>query len=198
MELDDLKKNWKQPTIKKNTNTDIMELIQNKSYGPIAALKKESRKQIALMAVLPFVLIATNANDLSKPFTSILFWAYVALCIGIIIFAYGNYRIAARMEKMDGMVKQNLEQQINILEKRIQWKVIGLRLALLFLVLLTETVPFIQHYRMLDKWHSLNPLVRLGSYSLLFVMQYFVGKKVVKRKFGDHIDYLKRMVREMQ
>lgn len=41
MELDDLKQTWKQAEkMYKPKNQTILELIQNKSNGPIAALKK--------------------------------------------------------------------------------------------------------------------------------------------------------------
>src|SRR5437868_3525546 len=136
MELDDLKLSWKETEIKKNINTDIMKLIQHKSYGPVAALKREFRKQIIVMTILPIMLICTSADDITKPLTSVLFWAYVTFCIGVIVFAYFNYRIADKMSNMDGMVKSNLEQQVNTLETRLKWKIIGLRIALLFFVIL--------------------------------------------------------------
>jgi len=41
MELDDLKQAWKQQKpITTSKNTDIMDLIQHKTYGPVSALKK--------------------------------------------------------------------------------------------------------------------------------------------------------------
>jgi len=55
MELDDLKQTWKQSETNKNINTDIMNMIQHKTYGPIAALKKEFRKQIIVMCLLPML-----------------------------------------------------------------------------------------------------------------------------------------------
>src|SRR4051794_3653857 len=131
MELDDLKKTWKQTPVK-NINTDIMEILQHKSYGPVAALKRTFRKQIVLMFLLPFFLLATNADNILGVLTSILFWSYVAFCISIIVFAYYNYRIVNKMEGMDAMVKTNLEQQINSLEKRANWEVVSLRAVLLF------------------------------------------------------------------
>src|ERR1051325_5219705 len=104
MELDDLRHTWKETKIKKPKNTDIMELIQHKSYGPVAALKRGFKKQIKFMAVLPAILLLTNIDDVSKVLTSVMFWSYVAFCIGVIIFSYRNYRIAEKMEQMDGMV----------------------------------------------------------------------------------------------
>ena len=198
MELDDLKQTWKQPETNKNLNTNIMNLIQHKTYGPIAALKKEFRKQIVVMSLLPLLLIFANLDDISKPLTSILFWAYVLFCAGAILFAFFNYRIANQMSVMDGKVKSNLEKQVNVLQTRIQWKITGLRIAMLFFIVLTEVVPYIQHYRMLDKWHSLSPAIRFGAYTVLLLLQYFVGRKVIYRKFGSHINYLKELIREME
>ena len=197
MELDDLKQTWKQSEVK-NLNTDIMKLIQHKSYGPIAALKREFRKQIIVMMILPVMLILTNADDISRVLTSVMFWSYVAFCLGIIVFAWYNYRIVKKMEVMDGMVKSNIEQQVNILETRLKWKVIALRIVLLYFILLTEIVPYFQHYRMLDKWHSLSPVIRFGSYAALLLLQYFLSAKVIRRKFGTHLNYLKDLMREMQ
>jgi hypothetical protein len=198
MELDDLKQTWKQSETNKNINTNIMNLIQHKTYGPVAALKKEFRKQIIVLSLLPLFLILTNLDDISKPLTSILFWAYVVFCAGAATFAYFNYRIAGRMSVMDGRVKSNLEKQVNVLQTRIQWKITGLRIALLFFILLTETVPYIQHYRMLDKWHSLSPFIRFGAYAALLLIQYFAGRNIIYRKFGSHLRYLKELIRDME
>jgi hypothetical protein len=198
MELDELKQSWKQTPVKKISNTDIMELIHHKSYGPITALKKAFRKQIAVMIVLPVFLLATNMGDINKALTSTLFWAYSAFCISVVIFASYNYRIVSKMESMDGIVKANLQQQVNILDTRLKAMFVGLRIGLLILILLTEVVPYFQHYRMLDKWHSVNPLIRFSSYAALLLFQYFIGGMIIRKKFGDHIAYLKTLIKEMQ
>ncbi|HMJ48417.1 MAG TPA: hypothetical protein VK498_13885 [Ferruginibacter sp.] len=197
MELDDLKKNWKETKIETNKTTDIMQLIQHKSYGPVAELKKGFRKQMIAMSIIPFLLLLTNIDDVNKVLTSILFWSYIIFCIVIVMFAKRNYQIAGKMEGMDGMVKSNLEQQIAILEKRLQWKIVGLRIVLLFFIALVEIVPYFQHYRMLDKWHSLSPVIRFASYAALLVLQYILSTKLMFRRFGSHLQYLKELVKEM-
>jgi hypothetical protein len=197
MELDDLKNTWKENTIKKPINKNIMEMIQSKSYGPVAALKKSYKKQMLFMGLLPFLLLLTNMDDINKPLTSVMYWSYVVFCIGVFVFAYYNYRIADKMQDMNSMVKANLEQQVSLLQKRMQWKIIGLRIALLFFVVLTEVLPYFQHYRMLDKWHSLSPFIRFGFYALLFVIQYFFSPRVLQNKFGRHLTYLKELAKEM-
>src|ERR1700716_322071 len=148
MELDDLKQTWKQTPEKNNLKTNIMELIQHKDYGPVAAMKRVYRKQIILMSIIPFILLATNLMDLRIVLTSVMFWSYVAFCLGIVVFAYYNYRIVRKMEVMDEMVNTNLEHQINLLEKRKKWELAGMRGGLIFFMTLTEVVPYFQHYRM--------------------------------------------------
>lgn len=197
MELDELKQMWKQTPVK-NLNKNIMELIQHKNYGPLAALKRVFRKQILLMILIPLMLLATNSNDINNVLTSIFFWCYVAFCAGTVSFAFYNYRIVRSMEMMDGVVKTNLEQQINLLEKRAQLEIIGLRVALLFFITLTEVLPYFQHYRMLDKWHSLPLTIRVSAYGTLLLLQYFLNKKIKQRKIGRHLAYLKELLNEMK
>jgi hypothetical protein len=198
MELDDLKQTWKQTPEKNNLKTDIMELLQHKDYGPVAAMKRVYRKQIILMSIIPFILLATNLMDLRIVLTSVMFWSYVAFCVGIVVFAYYNYRIVRKMEVMDEMVNTNLEHQINLLEKRKKWELAGMRGVLIFFITLTEVVPYFQHYRMLDLWHSFSPVIRISTYLLLLFLQYFLNKRISQRNLGVHLAHLKNLVKEMQ
>jgi hypothetical protein len=198
MELDDLKQSWKETPIPTPVNKNIMEMIQHKSYGPVAALKRGFRKQMIVMALMPFILLLTNASDISKPLTSVLYWSYVVVAIGVIIVAYYNYRIADKMQDMNGMVKANLEQQVSILQTRLRWKIIGLRIVFIFFIVLLEVLPYFQHYRMLDKWHSLPLLVRIAVYLGFLLLQYFISPVILQRKFGRHLNYLNTLVKEME
>jgi len=197
MELDDLKQSWKEKTIQKPTNKSIMELIQHKSYGPVAALKRSYRKQIVVMLLMPFILLFTNLQDISKPLSSVMYWSYVVFCLGMIAMAVNNYVIAGRMQRMDVLLKENIEQQITLLETRMKWTIIGLRLALLFFIVLAEVLPYFQHFRMLDKWHSLSVFIRFGFYAALIILQYFISPLVLQRKFGRHLNSLKELAGEL-
>ena len=197
MELDDLKQRWKEKTNQKPTNKSIMEMIQHKSYGPIAALKRSYRKQMVVMLLMPLLLLLTNLDDITKPLTSVMYWSYVLFCIGIAAVAINNYITANRMQRMDGLLKENLEQQITLLQTRMNWTVISLRLALLFFVVLAEVLPYFQHFRMLDKWHSLPLLARYGTYAALFIAQYFLSPRVLQYKFGRHLESLKELAGEL-
>ena len=199
MELDDLKQAWKQQkTIITSKNTDIMDLIQHKTYGPVAALKKAFNKQMRLMAILPLLILVTNLDDVQKVLTNILFLSYIAFCAGIVVYSWFNYRLVKQMEGMDKMVKPHLSQQIDMLETRISRQIIGIRIVAVYFIVLLEVLPYIQHIRMLDKWHSLSPFIRFAVYAMFLALQYFTSRSVLNRKFGRHLTYLKSLVMEMQ
>jgi len=198
MELDELKQQWNQSDIQKPKNQNIMELIHHKSHGPVAELKRSFRKQMIAMVAVPIAIVATNLQHIDKTLSSALFWFYILFCIGVILFARNNYTLVKKMEGMDGAVKSNLEQQIFLLETRLKQNLIGIRIALLFFIVLVEVLPYFQHFRMLNTWHSLSPFIRFGAYTALFLFQFFVSRVVSQRKFGQHIAHLKELVKQMQ
>jgi hypothetical protein len=198
MELDDLKKQWQQANKLKQPKKDVIELIQQKSHGPVAELKKSFRKQMIAMTVVPIAILATNLQHIDKTLSSALFWFYILFCIGVIVFARLNYTLVKKMESMDGVVKSNLEQQVFLLETRLKQNLIGIRIALLSFIVLTEVLPYFQNFDMLNTWHSLSPFIRFGAYIALFLFQYVVSRTVSKRKFGQHIAYLKELIKQMQ
>lgn len=198
MELDDWKQSWQQAKPDKLKNTDIMELIHHKSYGPIAALKRAFLKQIRVMIIIPILIFLVNIKDWDKALTSVLFWSYVVFCIGVVIYSYVNYRIVSRMEGMSERVKETLQEQVDVLETRLRRNIVGLRIVLLYFIVLLEVLPHFQHYRMLDKWHALSPVIRFGVYAGFLLFQYFVSRRIMQIKFGNHLAYLKSLVKEMQ
>ncbi len=199
MELDELKQQWKKAdSLPTNHNQNIMEMISHNSNGPVAALKQSYRRQAAVMAVLPIVLILTNLSVIEATLSSVLFWTYVAFCIAAAVFARYNYRIVATLDETEGMVKPHLEKTIHVLETSMRQNVTGVKIALLCFIVLTEVLPYIQHFRMLDAWHSLSPWIRFGAYALLVILQYFSVRRMSYFKFGRHIERLKELVRQME
>jgi hypothetical protein len=199
MELDDLKQTWNQVDKQhKPQNRDIMELIQHKSNGPVAALKKAFRKQIRRVVLIGALIFIINADDVSKVSTNTLFWCFIIFCSGISVFFYYNYQLVNKMEGMDEMIKSSLQKQVTMLETRLRWHITGLRLVVIFFIILLEILPYFQHIRMLDKWHSISPIFRFMTYGAFLIFQYYMSRRLSKRRFGQHLAYLKELVKEMQ
>lgn len=198
MELDDLKKTWKQENQKQTKTPDIMELIHQKSRGPIASLKNSFRKQMIVVTALMSMVIATQAGNLDSTSSNLLFWTFIGFCLAMILTFYMNYRQTGKMEAMDEKVKNNLMKYVNMMEQRLRWQNIGARVVILFLILLLEIIPLYQHVRMLDTWNSLSPLIRFSSYAAYLVFQYYISRSVTRRKFGKHLDHLKSLLKEVK
>lgn len=198
MELDDLKKTWKQENQKQTKTPDIMELIHQKSRGPIASLKNSFRKQMIVVTALMSMVIATQAGNLDSISSNLLFWTFIGFCLAMILTFYMNYRQTGKMEAMDEKVKNNLMKYVNMMEERLRWQNIGARVVILFLILLLEIIPLYQHVRMLDTWNSLSPLIRFSSYAAYLVFQYYISRSVTRRKFGKHLDHLKSLLKEVK
>jgi cyanate permease len=198
MELDDLKQSWKQGDKTPSNTPNIMELIHQKSKGPIASLKTAFRKQMGAITAIMASIIITQARNIDNASSNVLFWTYIGFCLAMIAAFYFNYRLTQKMESMDEQVKNNLEQHVALLEQRLKWQVIGTRLVGLLFVLLLEVLPLYQHGRMLDKWHALPAAIRFACYAAFFVLQYFLGRAIKQRKFGKHLDHLKSLLQELR
>lgn len=197
MELDELKKIWNESPVKNKSNVTIMEQIHQKNYGPLASLKKSYQRQMLAMAIVPFVLVLLNLEQVDKLLGNVLFWSYVAFCIGMVVFSTYNYNIVKNLQAMDASVKNNLNQQVILLEKRAKLELAGFRGILLFLILLVEVVPYFQHYHLLDRWHSVFIVVRIGVYGLLLFLQWVISRRMMERKVGTHLAELKHLANQM-
>ena len=175
-----------------------MELIHQKSKGPIASLKAAFRKQMLAVTALMSAIIVTQARNVDSVSSHLLFWTYIGFCLAMIGALYFHYRLTRKMESMDEKVKTNLEQHITLLEQRLKWQSIGARMIILFFILLLEVIPLYEHVRMLATWHTLSPVIRFSSYAAYLVFQYFLSRAISQKKFGQHLDHLKIVLKEVK
>lgn len=198
MELDDLKNSWKQSTSNiKNSNTNIMELIQNKSYGPIASLKNRFRKQLVIIPIVLSILVI-NLSKHHNLFSDVLFWFYILFMMFVLFYFYFNYKMIRGMQNMDHPVKANLEKQIHILETGIKWRLIITRIMLVVFLVLLEILLFFNQEPSLVKWYAQPLYLRLLCYSAAVLLFFLFTKVVFKYKYSRHISYLKELVQQMQ
>jgi hypothetical protein len=198
MELDDLKNTWKQGKTKQQKTPDIMELIHQKSKAPLASLRHAFKRQMIAIAVLMMAITISNARNIESIPGYVLYFTYLVFCCALILAFYINYRKTGKMERMDKPVKDNLEEYVVQVEQRLKWQYVGSRFVVVLFIVLVEILPLFYHARILDRWHSVSPLIRFSSYALYFVLVYVVSRRVKQRKFGQHLDHLKELVQGMQ
>ncbi|WP_347158533.1 hypothetical protein [Pontibacter chitinilyticus] len=174
-----------------------MEIIQNKSNGPIAQLKHRFRKQLI---VLPLViaLVTLNLSRHHDLFSDALFWFFVV--IGLVMCGYFlfSYRLVSHIASMEGMVKTNLKKQVTTLERGYRVRMLVLRiLPILFLALL-ELLLFLNQEPSLARWHAQPLGIRLLCYAAVWSAFFLLTKYVLRHKYGRHIQHLKELVAQMQ
>ena len=91
MELDDLKSTWKGKETKQQT-PDIMELIHQRSKGPLASLKHAFRRQMIAIAVLMIAVTISNAGLIETVPGYVLFFTYIGFCLAVIAAFFIHYR----------------------------------------------------------------------------------------------------------
>jgi len=198
MELDKLKEAWN--TTPYNTtlnNHAIMQMIQHTGSGPVASLKKAFRKQYHLIIVVAFFVLMQLTQGFSS-INIIMFTFYVVFCLSIAYFFYSNYRIVSQIGKMDQQMKVAIQQQINMLETRLRWHLVGIRIALIIFITLLEVLPLFQHARMIDKWHSLPVYIRVLAYAALMLLQYIASRRLSRQKYGQYLAHLKDLATQLQ
>ncbi len=198
MELDDFKQAWKREDHKPTQTPDVMEMIHQRSKGPIASLQAAYRRQMRAVAAFMSIVIVTQARNLGSVSANLLFWTFIAFCLMMMGALYLNYRQTRRMESMDAPVKNNLEQHITLLEQRMKWQFNAARITTLFFILLLEVIPLYQQVRMLSTWHALPGVVRFSTYAAYLLFQHYLSRAITQKKFGKHLDHLKNLLKELR
>ncbi|MEJ7685106.1 MAG: hypothetical protein WKG06_46125 [Segetibacter sp.] len=197
MELDDLKQSWTEASKNiKPLNINIMELIQNKSYGPLAQLKNRFRKGLILIPVVVSMLII-NLSRKHDVFSDGLFWFYIIFCSLMMLYFFYNYRLINKMQYMDNFVKANFEKQVEILENGLKWRLVITRGLFLVFIVLLEVLMYYKQEPSLVKWFVQPLTIRISVYAVMIAAFYFITKFAFNYKYRKHVQYLKKLVQQM-
>ena len=198
MELDDLKKPWLESAKNiKRLNTNVMEIIQNKSYGPAAQLKRNFRKMIIIIPIVVTMLIV-NLSKKHDIFSDVLFWFYIVFISSMMLFFYYNYRLINKMQCMDCLVKSNLEKQLKTMENGFKLRLVITRGSFIIFIVLLEVLMYYHQEPALAKWYAQPPPIRMSAYAILITAWYFITKLVFRTRYGKHIQNLKNLVQQME
>src|ERR1700743_179567 len=124
MELDEFKQQWdKSSDVSQPLNTNIMELINNKSNSPLAVLEKKLRNNFY---IFPFVVLLFAGKLIGR--TTLAHTATSWLLFGILstefIFYTLSYIMVKRIQQPDGKTKENILYRVNTIQHTIQWQLI--------------------------------------------------------------------------
>ncbi len=193
MELDDLKNKW-QNNHSTNTSTSkqtIMELSQQKSYGPVAALKNVLTKQMVLIPFLVIVLIiqaVRNPSLQSDPF----FGLFTGMILLAALFFTISYLILTKMDKQAAPVAHRLKNDIRSLNNMLWCYRLTFLVAIILLPIFVEVFKDMGTMQLMQAWYDIHPVLRIGSYVSLLITSFYFSRTLFNKDFGKHLADLKK------
>lgn len=198
MELDDLKDKWRNsdPTHTSTSKQKIMELIQQKSHGPVAALKKAFRKQLLIIPTLAIGVVDAlmNPSRRTDPFFSLFFG--IVLLTGV-FFAVA-YITLHNMSKTDAPVVDQLKRQLRSLQDMMLfYRIISLA-GVLMLVIFLEVFKHLWNGLPPAHWYQVGLWLRIPAYGALLFGAYIVFNRIFQKEYGKHLDEIKKSLSDAE
>ena len=195
MELDQFKQKWRQANANNNPpERDLKSIFNRGRRGPVAALKRNFRRRIVVL-VLVCVLFLHEFRDRDL-FNNVFFLWFVVMAFCLAVLFYLNLRVVKDLEKTDEPVAAHIQSQVDLMEKRIGWYRMFTRVAFIVLIILLETLPYFSGERMLQKWHSVAPLIRVAAYAALLLFQYYAGRMLARKRYGQYLERLQNILHD--
>lgn len=200
MELDNLKTIWKeQETLAPEADPrHLAWLLQLKSRGPIARMRRNLRIEAFLMIVTYLPTIATYLILFESRMWLISLFLFVVLCFYSVYF-YRKDRLLIKMQCVTCEVRSNLSGQVKALRKYIRFYIwSGTLVILIALFVALATV----RYAMLSKGYALHwwlepvwlpALVAPFAVGLLYLNRWYANKL-----YGRHVERLGVMLQELE
>jgi hypothetical protein len=195
MDIDELKQRWQQADTNESVpGNSLRSFLRRPDRGPVAALKRNFRRQIIVLLIV-FALFLHELRE-RQIFHNVFFYWYLVCGLCLCIFFYVNLRLVKRLEKTDEALTAHIKIQVATLEKRMRWYRTFTRVAIVSLIILLEILPFYSGERMLQKWHAVEPVIRIAVYAGLLLFQYYVGRLIARRRYGKHLERLKKILND--
>lgn len=195
MELDELKTKW-QKSNSPNTITSkqkIMELSQQKSYGPVAALKQTLGRQAAIIPFLIVVLLVQvwkNPGLQTDPF--------FALFAGIIVLASIFFLLAhviiQKMSRQDMAVADRLKRQLRSLHQMLLCYRLVSIIGVIMLVIFLEAFKDRGTAQLMQPWYAVDGWLRVLAYLAMLVATFFLSRSKFHKDFGKHLEEIKKSI----
>lgn len=198
MDLDELKQAWQQPGA-----DDIKPIIpdfsflKDRSYGPLAVLKRQYNKKLILLLVFLFVWIydyIRYPDRLNNP----LIWVLTIAIVLSIIYAALFLFVMDKMQNGSGLpVKENIEKNTALLRRYYRWARISKLIILSLLFILIELMMAFHIKPYITYWNTVFVGFRIIAYAMVFVLSYVMSRFIYQARFEKHLSYLENLLKQL-
>ncbi len=196
MNLDELKKNWKQESAaqareKQLSKEEIMQLLQDKSTDIRRKIRRRLRTEISYYVII-LVLLLTNALQ-GLNLTKVLYLGFILLLFGMLIATLSHKSRQLRSVQLTGSLRESLTYMIGKLDSTMKSYMAAYMALMVSMVVLLE-------FFMVAK-HSGEPatvLLWLAGGFITIALSYWCGKGYVRRILGKYKVQLVSCLEELQ
>jgi hypothetical protein len=200
MELDNLKTIWKEQETRVPVSDPehLIRVLQLKSRGPIARMRRNLRVEALLMVITYIPTIIAYLALFEGQLWLISLFLFVVLCFYGVYF-YLKDQLLIRMQCVTCEVRSNLAGQVKALRKYIRFYIwSGLLVILIAMVVALATV----RWAMLSKGMTihwwLQPVYLPGLMAPFAVGLFYLKRWYVNKLYGRHVERLREMLEEME
>ena len=200
MELETLKTLWQEqetPPLEEASREQLLAMLQRRSGGPIARMRRNLRVEVVLMIVayIPCIVFYELAFNGRMAGIS---WLYAGVLVFFYAYYYRKNQLLKKMQCVSCEVRSNLAGQLKTLQRYIRfyfWAstlMVPVMLIVAFEIALRGYEPV---HRSFNWWRGL-PLL-LGLVVVLTALIYYFNRCNINRLYGRHIRKLQELLREM-
>ncbi|HTI90301.1 MAG TPA: hypothetical protein VL727_06900 [Puia sp.] len=208
MELENLKSIWKELEAQPTPETDgeqILALLQKKSRGPVARMRRNLIRELLLITVtyIPVILFyLVEFEGRLSAISGLLFLLGLFFCG----YYYRKMMLLKKMQCVSCMVRSNLARHVETLKKYTRFYLLAGTLIIPFTAIYVYAILRwkMPHASGLQLYHRLSPapwwtnsIYWLLLLAPLTIAIYYINAWYINRLYGRHIKKLQELLREM-
>jgi hypothetical protein len=209
MELDSLKYAWRtlaSKPVPENSPEQIRALLQQRSKGPVAKMRRNLVGELLLILVTYTPAILFYFLEFDGKLSGIA-WLFILLVIILAVYFHRKNRLLNAMQCAEYNICTSLRQQVDTLKRYIRFYVragtamIPIMAILTWLIIRWKFPPLPGadlFYRISGSPWWQHPLIWLAMLIPVTVGVYFLNVWYVGRLYGQHIRKLQDLLREME
>lgn len=216
MELDSLKDIWKQQDEQPaypDSDEQIQSMLRKKSQSPIAKMKRNLQWELFGVVAIYSLTIWHYSTSWHGRYWEI---AVLLFLVGVacVIYYYRKNKLLKQMQCHACEVKSNLQHQLTILEKYIRFYYISIPIltpAVYYvagLIIFFKTPPTATGDPLIGSGARIQPIIKhiadhryftefIVSGLVLSLVAYFVNGWYLNKMYGQHVNRLKDLLRQM-
>lgn len=210
MELESLKYVWHnlevKPAGERNGEQEILALLQKRSTGPVARMRRNLLKELVLIVVTYIPTILLYFFEFEGKLSEIA-WSFVFLMLLFMGYYYRKDKLLKEMQCVSCRVRSNLERQVGTLKKYTRFYTLTGTLMIPVMTIFSYLIirwkfPLppgaTLFYRIVGMAWWQNPLLWLALLVPLTIGMYYLNVCYVNKLYGRHIRKLQELLQEME